>query len=136
MAQNEHPNAALVRQGFEAINSGDTQWLADHLVDDVVWHVGGNSKMAGEVRGKEQVLATLGAGGGGEGSSVETHDVLANDEHGVVLGTARLQAPDGDRVEYRFVNVFHFEGDKVKEAWGMSENDAESDAFFDKLAQG
>jgi ketosteroid isomerase-like protein len=134
MTHHEHPNASLMRQGFEALNSGDTQWLADHLADDVVWHVGGNSKMAGEYRGKEQVMATLGVGGG-EGSQIEIHDVLANDDHGVVLGTARLQAPDGDRVEYRFVNTFHIEGDKVTEAWGMAENDAQSDPFFDKLAQ-
>lgn len=135
MTQHEHPKASLMREGFDAMSRGDTQWMSDHLADDVVWHIGGNSKMAGEYRGKEQVIGIL-AAGGGEGGEVEIHDTLANDEHGVSLGTARLVAPDGDRVEYRFVNVFHFEGDKLKEAWGMAENDAATDPFFDKLAQG
>jgi uncharacterized protein len=133
MTEHEHPKVSLMRQGYEALARGDATWMSDHLADDVVWHVGGNSRMAGEYRGKEQVLQLLGRFGG-EAADLEVHDVLANDEHGVALGTARLQAPDGDRVEYRYVNVFHFRGDQLVEAWGLSENDAESDPFFDKLA--
>jgi ketosteroid isomerase-like protein len=134
MTGHEHPNATLAREGFEAIGRGDTQWMSDHLADDVVWHVGGNSRMAGEFKGKEQVMQLMGSAVGSDESGIEVHDVLANDDHVVSLGTARLQAPDGDRIEYRFVNVFHIRDGKVTEAWGMSENDAETDPFFDKLA--
>jgi hypothetical protein len=41
MTQHEHPNVTVVREGFEALQA-----------DDVVWHVGGNSKWAGAYRGK------------------------------------------------------------------------------------
>jgi uncharacterized protein len=131
MTEHEHPNAALVRESISALQRGDTQWLSDHLADDVVWHVGGNSKAAGEYRGKETVIRMTPSGGS---NRIETHDVLANVDHAVVLGNAHLEAPDGDSVDYRFVNVFHISDGKVTEAWGMAENDAELDAFFDKMA--
>ena len=129
----EHPNVQLARESFDAMKRGDTQWMSDHLADDVVWHIGGNSKAAGEVRGKDAVLQMTAGVVGGE-STLDIHDILADDDHTVVLGTAHLVAPDGDKVDYKFVNVFHIRDDKVTEAWGMSENDAETDAFFDKFA--
>jgi ketosteroid isomerase-like protein len=131
MTEHEHPNVAMVRESLEALARGDVQWQSDHMADDVVWHVGGNSRMAGEYRGKEAVSRMMPT----EGSNrLDIHDVLGNDDHAVVLGTAHLEAPDGDTVDYRFVNVFHIRDGKLTEAWGMAENDAESDPFFDKLA--
>jgi ketosteroid isomerase-like protein len=131
MTEHEHPNVALVRESADALQRGDTQWLADHMADDVVWHVGGNSRMAGEYRGKETVLQMTPTGGS---NRIDVHDVLANDDHAVVLGTAHLEASDGDTVDYKFVNVFHLRDGKVTEAWGLAENDADLDPFFDKLA--
>jgi hypothetical protein len=56
MTHHEHPNVTVVREGFEAMQRGDTAWMDEHLADDVVWHVGGNSKWAGAYQGKAQVL--------------------------------------------------------------------------------
>jgi ketosteroid isomerase-like protein len=36
------------------IARGVTAWMDQHLADDVVWHVGGNSKWAGAYRGKQR----------------------------------------------------------------------------------
>ena len=64
----------------------------------------------------------------------ETHDVVANDDHTVVLGTAVVTAPSGKSVEYNFVNIFHISDGKITEAWGMAENDAETDPIWDEFA--
>ena len=94
MTHHEHPNVSLVKEGFEAFQRGDTAWMDQHLADDVVWHVGGNSKWAGAYEGKAKVLeyfarqaqATSGP------PSVDVHDILGNDDHVVALGTASATA--------------------------------------------
>jgi ketosteroid isomerase-like protein len=135
MTHQEHPNVAVVREGFEAMQRGDTAWIDQHLADDVVWHVGGNSKWAGAYQGKQQVLeffarqaeATAGP------ASVEIHDILGNDEHVVVLGTASSTARDGSSAEWKHTQIFHIRDGKTTEVWGMAENAAAVDPFLDSL---
>jgi ketosteroid isomerase-like protein len=135
MTHHEHPNVAVVREGFEALQRGDTAWMDQHLADDVVWHVGGNSKWAGAYQGKQQVLeyfarqaqATSGP------PSVEIHDIVGNDEHVVVLGSAKATARDGSSAEWKYTQVFHIRDGKATEVWGMAENDAAVDPFLDSL---
>jgi uncharacterized protein len=135
MAQQEHPNARLVREGFEAFSKGDMEWIDAHLADDVVWHVGGNSKWSGAYEGKQKVLEffarqTQALGGA---PSLDIHDVLAGDDHVVVLGTASASAPDGSSAEWKYVQVFHIRDGKATEVWGLAENDAAVDPFLDAL---
>jgi len=130
----EHPNVALVREMFDAMGRGDVQWLEDHTADDIVWHTGGNSRAAGVRRGKDQVRELMGAAAAPDAMKVQSHDIVGNDEHTVVLGSAAVTAPSGKSVEYNFVNVFHIADGKVTEVWGMSENDAETDPIWDEFA--
>lgn len=133
MTGHEHPNVALVREGGEALERGDTSWFEEHTADDIVWHVGGNSKMSGTITGKQAVMEFFGRSAGVD-MSIDTHDILGNDDHVVVLGTAKGTAPDGTPFEYKFVNIFHIRDGKTVEAWGMSENDAETDPIWDQFA--
>jgi ketosteroid isomerase-like protein len=136
MTHQEHPNVALVREGFEAFQKGDTQWMDEHMADDIVWHVGGNSKWSGAYEGKAKVLdmfarQTQAMGGS---PSVDIHDILGNDDHVVTLGTASATAPDGSTAEWKYVQVFHIKDGKTTEVWGMAENDASVDPFLDGLS--
>lgn len=130
----EHPNVALVRDMFAAMERGDMQWLEERTADDIVWHTGGNSRAAGVRRGKDEVRELMGAAASPDTMKVQSHDIIASDDHTVVLGTASVTSPSGKSVEYNFVNVFHIADGKVTEVWGMSENDAETDPIWDEFA--
>lgn len=135
MTHHEHPNVALVREGFDALQRGDTEWMDKHLADDVVWHVGGNSKWAGAYEGKSSVLEFFGrqAQAMGTPPSVDIHDILGNDDHVVVLGTASATGPGGSSADWKYVQIFHIKDGKATEVWGMGENDAAVDPFLDGL---
>jgi hypothetical protein len=130
----QHPNATMIREMFDAMERGDMAWFDQHVADDIVWHVGGNSRSAGTFRGKETVAQMMAGVASPESMKADAHDVIANDDHTVVLGTATVTAPSGASAEYNFVNVFHIDGDKVTEVWGMSENDAITDPIWDEFA--
>jgi ketosteroid isomerase-like protein len=132
----DHPNVAMVRESFDAMGRGDLAWLDEHMSDDIVWHVGGNSSAAGTTRGKDAVRQMM-TPPGPDTLKIDLHDIVGGDDHVVVLGTAVATGPTtGKSVEYNFVNVFHVADGKVTEVWGMAENDAEVDPIWEELAQG
>ncbi len=130
----EHPNVTLVRDMFAAMDRGDMQWIDDHTSDDIVWHTGGNSKAAGVRRGKDAVRESMAAMSDPGAMKADVHDVIGNDDHTVVLGTAVVTAPSGASAEYNYVNVFHIADGKVTEVWGLAENDAVTDPIWDEFA--
>jgi ketosteroid isomerase-like protein len=127
MTHHEHPNVAVVREGFAAMDRGDMAWIDEHLADDVIWHVGGNSKWAGTYQGKQNVLEFFAR------QAQATDDILGNDEHVVVLGSAKATARDGSSAEWKYTQIFHIRDGKTTEVWGMAENDAAVDPFLDSL---
>jgi len=131
----EHPNVRLVREGFDAFERGDTNWMADHMADDVVWHVGGKSRLAGAYEGKDKVLELFGrqAQMFGTDQDIDIHDILGNERHVMVIGRATVSDPDGGTVSWLYANVFHVEGGMVKEVWGLADETSESDVLIDKL---
>ena len=71
------------------------------------------------------------------GPTVHAHhglfDIVGNDDHVVVLGTARATARDGSSAEWRYTQIFHIRDGQATEVWGMAENDAAVDPFLDAL---
>jgi predicted SnoaL-like aldol condensation-catalyzing enzyme len=65
--------------------------------------------------------------------STNIHDIVAGDEHVVVLGTASASAPSGQSAEWKYTQIFHIKDDKATEVWGMAENDAAVDPFLDSV---
>jgi ketosteroid isomerase-like protein len=87
----EHPNATLVRSGFERFVQGDVAGLIGLFADDAVWHVPGTNAVAGDYRGREEIVAFLRRTAELTGGTyrVELLWVVADDEHTVAVYRAQ-----------------------------------------------
>jgi ketosteroid isomerase-like protein len=65
----EHPNAALVRRGYEAFNTADMETLTEILDENASWHTPGHSPIAGDHQGRDAVFAQFGRYGGDTGGT-------------------------------------------------------------------
>jgi ketosteroid isomerase-like protein len=126
-----HPNEDLVRKGYAAFLGGDTATLSDLFADDIVWHSPGRNQLAGDFRGKEAVLGnfqrTFELTGGN--INLEIHDVVANDDHVVVLVHTSAQK-DGRKLEDDGIQLFHVTDGKVTEQWLYPGDPYASDEFW------
>lgn len=131
VAEVAHPNEDLLRRGYEAFGSGDIDTVMALFADDIVWHVGGSNQLAGDYRGHREVLGFLGRLMEISGGTfrLEIHDLLANDQHGTVLVTARGER-DGLTLAEREVNIWHLKDGKATEFWTFIENPDKVDEFF------
>lgn len=126
-----HPNEELLRRGFDAFGSGDMATIAGLFADDIAYHFPGRSPLAGDYKGRDEVLAffakTMELTGGT--FRLETHDILANDEHGVALSRATAQR-GGKKLTQNGVDVFHIRDGKVTESWIHPGDQAAADEFW------
>jgi uncharacterized protein len=126
-----HPNEELMRRGYEAFTNGDLQTIDELFADDIVWHVPGNNQLSGEYRGKEEVFGNFGKLVELTGGSfrLEIHDVLANDEHVVVLVRATAER-EGRKLDDRSMQLWHVEDGKATEQWLYPEDPQATDEFW------
>lgn len=126
-----HPNEDLVRKGFAAFQTGDMATLKELFTDDVVWHSPGRHQVAGDFKGTDEVLGTfkrifeLTNGT----FKLEMHDLLANDEHAVVMVHATAER-EGRTLDDNSVQVFEIADGKVKEQWLYPGNVYATDEFW------
>jgi len=128
----EHPNVGHIREGYDAFASGDFEKVSSLWDPSVVWHVGGQSSLAGDYKGQDEVFGYLGKAAELTGGTmkIEIHDILANDEHGAALITLMAERDDGRSLEMNEVHVFHLSDGKVTEFWAFEEDQRRSDEFF------
>jgi len=126
-----HPNEELLRKGYAAFDSYDLDTIRALFADDIVWHVGGRSQLAGTLKGKDEVfgwfakLLTLSDGT----YKINVHDIIANDKHAVVLSNDTAQRGD-KHLDLEAVSVYHIENNHVKEAWFFNSDVYADDEFF------
>ena len=124
----EHPNAAVVRRLGEAFESGDMATAAavgeELMADDIVWHEIGRAEPR---RGKAELRASM--SDVDYVISAKTHDVIANDDHVVLLADATATR-GGRTLHYRVAEIYHVKGGKITERWAFSDDTAAITAFF------
>jgi hypothetical protein len=111
----DHPNAVAYRRTADAFRAGELNILKSLISEQVVWHVPGSHTMAGEVHGREGLLAWLGELGR-RGFWLEELEVFGNDRHvcAISLMGARREHTD---VSTRVVSVFAYESGRQAERW-------------------
>lgn len=127
-----HPNEELLRKQDAAMSSGDMEGIFAPFAEDVVAHIGGRSKIAGDYKGKDQLQEVYGRfmQAMGENVRFETHDIIANDTHGVVM--QRFHGERGGKsVDIGGVGIFHFSGGKITEVWLIDIDPYEADPWYD-----
>ena len=127
------PNESILREAYAAMAVGDGRTLAKLLLPDTTWVIAGKGKLAGSYRGPDEIFTLWKAIAEqtGGGLRLEVRDVLANDQRGVVLVTARGERR-GRVLDERQVAVFEFaEPGKVRTATFIYEDPEAYDAFWD-----
>jgi uncharacterized protein len=118
----QHPHAQFIREFHDRQNrfyaGGDQGPVAGMLSDDVTWHVPGHSPIAGEYRGREEVLryftrrreladATF---------RIDVRGVLADDERTVILAGGEVDCR-GETFAWGTVGIFRLADARIAECW-------------------
>jgi uncharacterized protein len=126
-----HPNEVLAREANAAFSRGDMDALSQYWAEDIRWHQPGRSLLAGDSDGAAQILGLFGrvfelSGGT---LSAELRDVLASDEHAVMLITLRAERA-GKHFEDNTVQVIRIRGGKATEIWNYPADQYGWDEFW------
>ncbi|TMK85003.1 MAG: nuclear transport factor 2 family protein [Actinobacteria bacterium] len=113
-----HPNEEVARSATEALSKGDMEGFLSHHTEDTVVHFPGRGPLAGDYKGRDGVaqmfqkqMTMLDAP-----PRIETHDILANDDHAVVLNNVSASRK-GKTLDQQQVVVLHIKGGKIAEVW-------------------
>jgi uncharacterized protein len=125
-----HPNADLVRRGFEAFGSGDMATLDQIIADDATWHSVGRTPLSGDFVGKEAILGSF-ATIVQETDSIQQdiHAIIADDEHAVALVNGTITR-GGKTFTSGQVFVFHVKDGKAVEVWVTQQDPYAADEFW------
>ncbi len=127
----EHPNVTLLKKGYAAFAEGDMAALTELFDQGATWHVPGESPISGDHIGRDAIFGFFGqlvelSGGTFKN---ESHDILANDEHGVGLSNI-TGSREGKELNMKETEVFNLKDGKVTEVWTFPEDQQASDEFW------
>ena len=125
----EHPNAVLWRKAQEAFSRRDFDSLRESWAENIVYHFPGTSRLAGDHRGLQAVLAFFANLVEMNVQIAEVHDVLASDEHVVALVRATASRP-GKELNVNQANVYNVRDGKITEAWLLPTEQSVMDEFL------
>ena len=134
----EHPNIDLSRRGYAAFGSGDMETLTELIADDAVWHVSGRNDLSGDYKGRHAIFGLLAeVGERSDGTlSIEIHDILANDEHAVVLTSITAAGSHGRTLSINTADTAHIRNGQLVEFWTFGSDPYAWDEYFTAAGTG
>ncbi|HEU5004277.1 MAG TPA: nuclear transport factor 2 family protein [Actinomycetota bacterium] len=125
-----HPNEDLLRSLYERLHRGDVTGFLSGCADDVVFSVPGHAAVSGTFTKATFAGMARAAAVAEPGSFREDIvDVIANDEHGIVLLNHRLRRA-GVAFAYRTAHVMTFSGGLISSWWEHPGSVAELEAAW------
>jgi ketosteroid isomerase-like protein len=122
----EHPNVALVRRYDEQMQAGNWEAMMDAVADDVEWYEIGRAE---PTRGKAALVERMQGAFGDAEVTGETHDIVGNDDHVVMLVNATATRGD-ETFHYRTAEILHIRDGKLAARWAFSDDTARIMEFF------
>jgi ketosteroid isomerase-like protein len=120
-----------VRTGYEAFGRGDIPAVLAIFDPSIAWHIPGRNSMSGTYKGPDEVVGfftQLGERTGGT-FNLEVHDMLASDDHVVVL--ARESGRGGGKsLDVNGAHIWHLRDGKAVEFWGIPSDQHAMDDFW------
>jgi hypothetical protein len=132
-ASRRDENEAIIKRYCEAWKKGDIPTLFGLYHDEFVLHYFGRSPLAGEYRGKAAAIGALGKVQKLTNRQLlEIRDVLASDEHAIVMARERF-GRDGKQLEANRIFVYRVRDGKLSECWVYDEDQRAVDEFWNGL---
>lgn len=131
MSPDTHPNAALTRHLYDLIGNGDLTGYLALIADDAIFHIGGDSIVAGEHRGKDAIIRLGMLVLEETGGTFQTRllSVQANDSYSVTLHRWTAERR-GEHVEMDNFIVYGFKRGQVVERWEYLADQHTHDTFW------
>jgi uncharacterized protein len=129
-----HLLEAKVREAYAAFARGDIDGYLRHCTRDFCFNVPGRSAASGSFRGKEglqQLLSKVMEVSVGTFRE-EVQDVLANDQHAIVLALHRFDR-GGKAKEYLTAHVYEVREGKLGECWEQPRDQVQFDDAWGPL---
>jgi uncharacterized protein len=120
----------VIRSFYEAFAEGRLEFIRDELLaDDVVFHVPGRGTLAGEYRGKDEVLNYLSKVAEAGTVVLKPSSFLSGDGHiAVVLDVEGSR--ENRRLDERGMQLFQVAGGKVTRRWSYPPESYATDEYF------
>jgi len=120
-------NLRVAKALTDAFESMDMTAMDRLMADDVIWHeIGRSEPRRGKASLREEAPGSSGVDYEITGTA---HDILASDDHAVVLTNATATR-GGKTFEYRTAEIYHIKDGKITERWAFSDDTAAIAAFF------
>ena len=109
-----HPNAELLRGGYDAFAKGDIPSVLGIFAEDIAWHVPGRSPLSGDYRGHQEVVGffTKAMELSGGTLRVEADEILADGERIIALTTVSAER-NGQTWSSQEVHVWRVQDGRV-----------------------